>query len=341
MVFATEHFVEGTPFMWHFGDGVSMLGGAVISHVYESPGFYIVNCVYVNQVCNGYQLSEMITVEECEEACTASFEVQPNETPGQFTLVNTSSPMSQDVEWVWSLGNGQQSTDTDVDVTYTFSDEYEVCLVMYSDECVSAYCQEILVEGLQTECIPVDASITSYYTQGSGPEVIHWLLATDDGNALESGQLQFDYLPTYNINLCLMNNCYILSLEGSNVAGQFVDLSIEALNASAIQHIEAPNENLMRVCFGVQAACTIGTDEMSASSALVAYPNPAQDVLYITGNEKWQRLELVDMIGQLVWSTLPNAPITRLDVAHLAAGVYIIKAQTEHTSLTKRIVIEH
>lgn len=122
--------------MWHFGDGVSMLGGAVISHVYESPGFYIVNCVYVNQVCNGYQLSEMITVEECEEACTASFEVQPNETPGQFTLVNTSSPMSQDVEWVWNLGNGQQSTDTDVDVTYTFSDEYEVCLVMYSDECV-------------------------------------------------------------------------------------------------------------------------------------------------------------------------------------------------------------
>lgn len=118
---------------------------------------------------------------DCSTAneCTASFEVNATATPGEFTFVNTSSPMSQGVEWLWSLGNGQHATGTHEGVTYTLNGLYEVCLVMDAGDCVATYCQEILVEGLQENCTYVDASITSYYLLGNGPEVIHFSLAAD------------------------------------------------------------------------------------------------------------------------------------------------------------------
>jgi PKD repeat protein len=450
VTFEVEHFVENVPFTWHLGDGTTVLAGPVLTHVYNTPGQYTVNCIYANNVCNGYQMTAELDFAQCEEECTttniqltstaqgnqdhdvywvltyanggliqngmttlnlqnpsaeldfcledscyilileglgvteqfldvlietdgesliqnidihnenlvyitfginsdcsiedecsASFQVQPTETPGQFVLTNTSSPMPQDAEWIWSFGNGQHSINTHADVTYTLNGVYEVCLVMYLDNCVSSYCQDIIVEGLEAGCTAVDASITSYFLQGNGPEVIHWTLAPENGNTMDSGQLYFNQMASYDINLCLPSDCYVLSLEGLGVAGQFVDLLIESFDASIIQHIDVENENLIHVYFGVNSSCTVGIDAVHSSSQLKVYPNPAQSLLYIGGNEKWQSLEVVDMTGKTVLSLVPNTQLTTLDVSHLASGIYILKAKGLETTTTERIVIEH
>jgi hypothetical protein len=450
VTFEVEHFEQDVPFTWHLGDGTTVSAGPVLTHVYDTPGQYTVNCIYANEVCNGYQMTAELDFEPCGETCTntsihltssaednqahdvywvltyinggliqngittlslqdpsssldfcleddcyililegldvagqflnviieandealiqdidvhnqnlvyitfgvntdctsevecsALFEVQPTETPGQFILANTSSPTWQGVEWIWSFGNGQYATSTHADITYAFNGVYEVCLVMYLDDCVSSHCQDIIVEGLEEACTGVEVSITSYFQQGNGPEVIHWTLAPESGNTIDSGQLYFNQIAIYDINLCLPNECYVLSLEGLGVAGQFVDLLIEALDASIVQHIEVENENLIHVYFGVNSSCTVGIDEVISTSPLNVYPNPAQSLVYISGDEKWQSIEILDLTGKTVSSLVPNTQLTTLDVSHLASGVYIIKATGLQTTTTGRIVIEH
>jgi PKD repeat protein len=70
MMFEAGGFVEGEEFVWYFGDGTVAEGGHYITHEYEEPGTYSVCCVLSNINCPAFQLCTVITVEECNPACT-------------------------------------------------------------------------------------------------------------------------------------------------------------------------------------------------------------------------------------------------------------------------------
>lgn len=74
----------------------------------------------------------------------------------------------------------------------------------------------------------------------------------------------------------------------------------------------------------------VGTEEVSDNLQWQLFPNPASDVLQVSGNSPIQQLALVDMSGRTLRTALSNASGTIiLSVADLPAGVYLARAEDE------------
>lgn len=74
----------------------------------------------------------------------------------------------------------------------------------------------------------------------------------------------------------------------------------------------------------------ITSDFASQQKTLSVYPNPAQDILYISGAEGKAELSLYDMMGKQVLATSINGDNT-IDIANLATGMYTLKIQQHGT----------
>jgi hypothetical protein len=70
---------------------------------------------------------------------------------------------------------------------------------------------------------------------------------------------------------------------------------------------------------------TAGTEEFSANK-LVMYPNPAKDVLNMSGASVIEEVTVFNMLGQQVMKATPNATSAALNVQQLQKGVYIVNA---------------
>lgn len=87
----------------------------------------------------------------------------------------------------------------------------------------------------------------------------------------------------------------------------------------------------------VTANETLGT-EVAELNKLVAYPNPVSDKLYFEGVAEVTTVEVYNMIGQPVLVMEPKATRFAVDMAHLAAGNYIVKAYTQSGIKTVKVV---
>ncbi|MDR3094473.1 MAG: T9SS type A sorting domain-containing protein, partial [Bacteroidales bacterium] len=74
----------------------------------------------------------------------------------------------------------------------------------------------------------------------------------------------------------------------------------------------------------------------SEISGILLYPNPVTDLLNVRSNTKIERLDIIDMAGNIVIS---KSPVTSnyLSVANLAQGVYIVLIQTAKETITMKI----
>ena len=75
---------------------------------------------------------------------------------------------------------------------------------------------------------------------------------------------------------------------------------------------------------------------------IIIYPNPANDVINIESSENIKSLNLINILGQTVLSSVPNTLSTThyaLSTVNLAEGVYFIKAITQSGIITKKILI--
>jgi uncharacterized delta-60 repeat protein len=75
-------------------------------------------------------------------------------------------------------------------------------------------------------------------------------------------------------------------------------------------------------------------------SAVSVYPNPAQNVLHVTGLSSNAKLTVVDFIGNIVVSSELRAVsgVYDLNIASLHAGKYLLKIETNSAIVTKRFV---
>jgi fibronectin type 3 domain-containing protein len=65
-----------------------------------------------------------------------------------------------------------------------------------------------------------------------------------------------------------------------------------------------------------------------------AFPNPANDRITIESDEKINGVEVVDMLGRMVY----QGKETAIDVSNLARGNYFVRVQTEKGTITKKVV---
>ncbi|CAZ96813.1 CBM6 containing protein [Zobellia galactanivorans] len=77
------------------------------------------------------------------------------------------------------------------------------------------------------------------------------------------------------------------------------------------------------------AASALFTAETTAEVKLVAYPNPAQDYITVSGIKPGSRLVVYDYSGNRVLQTVSQSTDVSLDINRLRKGVYIISIQGE------------
>jgi Secretion system C-terminal sorting domain len=75
--------------------------------------------------------------------------------------------------------------------------------------------------------------------------------------------------------------------------------------------------------------------EASVHASVRVFPNPAKEILYLTGMPAGIRLLLVNALGQTVWQGESAGEKTVLEVSGLAEGLYWLRddAGTFHTAV--------
>lgn len=69
------------------------------------------------------------------------------------------------------------------------------------------------------------------------------------------------------------------------------------------------------------------------------YPNPVKDVLYINATANINRVEVYNMMGQMVGSYNANDVNTQINTNSFANGVYTVKIETENGTTTKKFTV--
>ena len=69
------------------------------------------------------------------------------------------------------------------------------------------------------------------------------------------------------------------------------------------------------------------------------YPNPANNVLNINANSNINRVEVYNMMGQMVGMYDVNDMNTQINTTSFANGVYMVKIETENGTSTKKFTV--
>lgn len=80
-------------------------------------------------------------------------------------------------------------------------------------------------------------------------------------------------------------------------------------------------------------------NEEPAKLNITLYPNPANDILHISGVEEPAQLQLFDLNGRVVIERQWN-PGEEIDITMLEKGIYLVRLETEEGSISKKVMIE-
>jgi hypothetical protein len=86
---------------------------------------------------------------------------------------------------------------------------------------------------------------------------------------------------------------------------------------------------------------SLGIEASAPLAKLSVYPNPTNDYLYIsTSNATNYAIKIVDMLGNLVYSSVLKTGFEKIDVTQFQKGVYFVTLNNNGKSITtKKIVI--
>ena len=104
----------------------------------------------------------------------------------------------------------------------------------------------------------------------------------------------------------------------------------------AIRHFNCEDMFLIDIDdFSVTAGVGVENHEMDAT----IYPNPANNVLNINANSNINRVEVYNMMGQMVGSYTANDMNTQINTTSFANGVYTVKISTENGTTTTKFTV--
>jgi uncharacterized repeat protein (TIGR01451 family) len=83
-----------------------------------------------------------------------------------------------------------------------------------------------------------------------------------------------------------------------------------------------------------------GINETAFESSIVLYPNPTSDVLYVKSSAQINKVEIINVVGQLIASKIVDGNTAELDVKYLKTGMHLIRIQTAQGTTLKKIVVQ-
>jgi len=152
-----------------------------------------------------------------------------------------------------------------------------------------------------------------------------------------------------NATFCLAPGCYNFKIMDSygdgvsstnNPSGSY---TITNYGGTILAELTAANANFgstntTQFCVTSSA----GIEEYLLSQSISIAPNPATDILNIQAknNNQIEAISIYNLAGQLLIEKSVNEKQTRIDIATLSGGMYIVKIQTQFGLIAKEIVVQ-
>lgn len=92
------------------------------------------------------------------------------------------------------------------------------------------------------------------------------------------------------------------------------------------------------VCFSSCEACILNVDEGQSSSGLLIYPNPANEVITVSGVQPNSNIAIFDVTGKMVLQSKTNTVYFTLNISELNRGIYILRDLS--TSESARLLVK-
>jgi V8-like Glu-specific endopeptidase len=171
------------------------------------------------------------------------------------------------------------------------------------------------------------------------PEETSWDIQDNSGNIIASGS---GYTGgTISTDVCVAIGCYEFTINdeyGDGICCDWGNGSYEVINSNGAivaQGGTFTDSETTTIC-----TTTVGITE-SNYSAVVLYPNPANDQVRIQANENIVELRVFDAFGRMI-TTIANAGTTStLSTQHMADGVYHITVNTTNGGTHQTLVVRH
>ncbi|MBI3135857.1 MAG: T9SS type A sorting domain-containing protein [Bacteroidetes bacterium] len=214
--------------------------------------------------------------------------------------------------WLW--GDGYQNVDlTSACHTYanagTFNIELQDTLFRYDFN--SPYCVVDVTQPIVALDVPVPAftftqnGLTADFTNTSTNADSAWWNFGDAtaGTDLDNPSHAYATVGTFNVWLYAYNECYVDS-----------------------------------------TMLTVTTDDVGIAAhetELVFYPNPANTQVVISGLQGESKIEILNILGEVVAVIRTSDSQETISVAHLPTGTYFVKISQNNQQLTKKLVVKH
>ena len=88
------------------------------------------------------------------------------------------------------------------------------------------------------------------------------------------------------------------------------------------------------------SAKDVSVENIIALINISVYPNPAKDIINISSSEQINEVEIINLAGQIVYSSKENSKNLTINTAFLEKGNYLVNIHTDKGISTKKIVIE-
>lgn len=125
-------------------------------------------------------------------------------------------------------------------------------------------------------------------------------------------------------------------LEAFDASASCIDPVADGFNNRYLEIVA--DATLPTVCFNSCTACLgSGISELNESD-LVVSPNPANDHIIIHTPNVSEKIELIDVNGNIVLSIVPQSNEISLDISILSKGIYLVNCVNENYIAKKRIV---
>lgn len=199
---------------------------------------------------------------------------------------------------------------------------------------------------------------------GSDPEsdcINSWCDGTLDNTlwftftAPETGGVQvttcFDITIDTQISVCEVGDCndfssvtYLGSNDDMEIACTLGSewastVTIFNLTPGEVYHIHADGWEGETGEFQIQVTSVVSNVSENLNDAVSAFPNPASEMIQLTGMSSFNQIELRDINGKILHNGNCGTTST-IDVSEYASGVYTLVIRSEKQVITKKVIIE-
>ena len=166
-----------------------------------------------------------------------------------------------------------------------------------------------------------------FQTNGTDVKITYGLLDTDKVGVVAYLWKQTPFTETFMTNVT--GNIFTHTITGQTL-GSTIKYGVKFAYAGGLSVTSYYS-------YVVGSSCALQLDTFSELNQ-ISFPNPVTDVINITSNINLDKVELYNLLGNLVLKTETNT--NSIDVTNLSSGIYLISVYSGNERVVKKIIIQ-